>query len=1625
MQSFVYLLFFAVLRLCQAITSPNIYSFTQPDVATPGYGDASLAPAVPSQSRHDSGPASGVNIFLPNYQQDPNWLPLVLSLKTIGLQVKVNEKLNITAQTRTLLIYASSSVSYTPSTADVNTLTSFVNNGGNLIFMTQVPAALRSLAGVSAATVDTSGTRSILQLSNTDRAAVALQGFDFSNYYDISMPIYGNDSAQGLINTGYTLVNGAVSLGNWLVRNNGVDSSDTSATKSAIVRNQPSGAKGLVYSFGMDLGYLYISALDESDGYSEHYDGYYYPGYDIGTRFIKNIHLSNPHYVSLWSVPYNKGIAFTTTWDIDTYVSYPHGQGMAASAMERGAQGNLNLHTKYVTDAYERAYFQYGVPYIYQITGFPIASDGYPYIDFGSHSVSHSPNAVEFPSGTTAERFLQGQSSGYYPYIHECSSTTPDGTPNNGETCIEGGTSGLSFWTESGTASGEVRVSGYLIRHVMNDIFGTNYNLTTYRPGNLAWNKYQANHCVANGFIGGSSCSGNSHLTHLPFQVTHNRESFQEIPYYEFPLQWSDGDGNMSSADFPGSDFRKQVNDITNMAKYGGHYNILIHPSDAVLDKIQLQRALHDAVRPFAAFFNQTGIANWWTIRDRAVVDITSASSSSVTMSVRLDGQVEGLTLQVPKTYTLQSASAPLSVCQQVSYDSFTNAVVLRNTAKGVYTLNFSVGSSASSASTCPDFTPQPATECVAWDVAVDDFLEEWFYDNGINLLLLPAVSSGLNSNQQNGRLQLTATNNVNSYYTEVSRFCFDATLYTHLFFDAVIPTGTTFSVQLVSYEAGCITERASSTFLDIADYAAADGKNHTISIPLKDFAGENMQYVRGVRLVNIAPLQVPVYIDNIKVQKRCFTAPGEDRTSGLSIDSFQNVDRWITGINNIFGKTDDDGTMKFAKLAELGKMQLLPANAASYIYTSTAVNGTNLNANGYTDLSLNLKGPSGGTFDVVVTSGTSNSNSTVNTKSYASLSQGSFSNLTIPLSAFSGLDISSISRITLRNFTPNGAVSTENYTLRWISLLGNGTNSTTPSCTRASGYVVLDFCDLSEFTKQTSALGTPFSDDNTMSSYNQTESGYINLTPRDSSSYFYSTLAQSTTCLALNSSYSAVTLTISGPEGATANVGFKHGGNSCNTNVVTDYVPVTFSAARKEVTIPFSNFPSGFNKAYLQSFVMTAFSAPGSTYWIHSLAFIGASDTRGCAFCQGTTVDTCSFTTDVPRTNSLSGLQTDEGTLAAYSVNSDGSLGLTSQQNAYWYSQFGANSCYNANTVNATGIQFSIAAPAGTSFNVDLRWKTNAQCTTVSSPASVPITNYVTFTGNSNYQVASIPFSDFSGLNSSRLDSVALARFNPSNVDVKLGCISLVNIPASTAPQTCACPNTAWLNYCSGTGRADSNANGGTQSDDGTMRSAPALVNGSLALQPAASSSYWYSLLNCMNVSPSTTLYLNVTAKAGASFDVQLQNSGVTCGDGSPFLRSTINSASYGAMTGKPVLLAIPLSAYTAATSGFSLQKISAVVLQNFSDSTSTYSLNCAYFGGGSASTTAIRSASSKARASTAAVAVQKRDNTTAVAGPFALWQPSFVWHHTGNIHKYGNDNQKDHAVFFSNSTSRNTTLF
>jgi hypothetical protein len=53
MRSLILLPLFALLHICQAFTSPDIYSVTQPAGASPDLGANSQPATVPSQSRYE------------------------------------------------------------------------------------------------------------------------------------------------------------------------------------------------------------------------------------------------------------------------------------------------------------------------------------------------------------------------------------------------------------------------------------------------------------------------------------------------------------------------------------------------------------------------------------------------------------------------------------------------------------------------------------------------------------------------------------------------------------------------------------------------------------------------------------------------------------------------------------------------------------------------------------------------------------------------------------------------------------------------------------------------------------------------------------------------------------------------------------------------------------------------------------------------------------------------------------------------------------------------------------------------------------------------------------------------------------------------------------------------------------------------------------------------------------------------------------------------------------------------------------------------------------------------------------------------------------------------------------
>ncbi|KAJ3178462.1 hypothetical protein HDU87_003536 [Geranomyces variabilis] len=1578
----------ALIASVHAFIAPNISTWTGPLTAMTNPGDASVAATNPFNTRYATAlDTNRVAILLPAYASTPYWMGVVHGLRIIGVPAKVVSSTTVLSTYSVAIIYTGTEYSWAPSTADVTNLRAFVLKGGHLVAMSNVPASLSSIFGVTSTKEAAGGTRAATTFVNVETTPTVLKGFNFTEPNEYIMSIWDDSADGGFQTVGYLKAQttpAVTILANYyrrLVDGSTALTLDTSTSKAAVTVYQPAGYAGFAYAIGIDVGYWYFRAMSENTQIGYSYIGLYSPGYDTILRILKNIFLRTSDFMTLWPVPYNKGLAFLTTWDLDTAVAYPHTLAIATTALQAGAVGNANLHTKYTADAYETAYFQYGVPYVYQMTGFPTDAAGKPTVEFASHSVSHSPNANQFPIGSPSIEFIKAQnvSGAYFPFIYVCDPTLPNGVPWNGITCLQGGAgSNYSFWTLGGNIMGEVRVSKYLIDTMM-----ATYNISavvqTYRPGNLAYATTQGQVAAALGIIGGSSCANNNHNTHLPFHVTHNREQFAEIDNYEFPLTISDGDMNMSSSFYPNSSLQQQSSRAKQIAQYGGLYTILIHPSDIMFDKIQLQSALHDEVRPYAYFTNTSGMAWFWRGRDYVEYSHTTVGTV-VTAPIVFQGPVDGLTVQVPKTWILATVSAGYTACQAVSYDTTTYAVVFRSTQKGTATLTFNIKAAGTAPTlTCPDFTPARNPQCLGFEVLVSSFMSTYTENRKVNELILDSQGSPNLFTQYtiDGRLLIqtdagpTSYSTKNNWYSTLSKFCFDISLYTTVTFDLVAPVGSDFFVSLVSSDSACVTPVSTTTYVRVSDYVPMDGRNHTVNIPIADLNPTNSKYVQTLLFSNLSPGNAAFWIDNVIVKRRCVFAPGENYVAGTVIDNFASIGRWVTGINTLGGATDTVG-MRYARMPFLNSLILEPASAASYFYSN--FNGVYASA-GTTDLVISVSGPVGGMFDAILSSGAGGTVTSTVSSSVAGKLSANSTVLWISLSNFTGVDLSQAYGLKLTNFSPFTAGS--KFTINYISFAPRpGTPGTTVArpapCVPAAGTPISDLCSYKEFVEGVNQLGGKTGDDSTAGTYvslGTPKSGRASIGPIGNTTYWYTTLGAGNGCYDASTKFNAIQLKIAGPAGATARVVVKAGtAAGCKGASVSYAGTVTFTGMDTPVlaTVPITGV-TGLNPAYIQSVYVDSWSqvSATATYEIYYASLLAGATTNtpltlatsavstpvasSCLTCMGTIVGNWCGMTAIPATNILGGYTNDDGTMKSQFLGSGGTLQLVPvDTTSYWYTLLTTSACYSAGTNN--GLQIIVNAPAGSSFDIALRYKTDTGCTTTGPVLTVNSATYATFDGI-NAKNLTIPFTDFKGLDPTRLASLSLQKFTAARQAYSFSCVSLAKVTASIGTPLCsACPAPAVLDYCTAPA-ANANALGGVSGDDGTMATPPAVTGNSIALVPK-SGSYWYTNIACVDYTYYKYLYITATLPAGASFNVEIQTSAATtagCPAGSPIARADVSTTPYLTSTTStaPQNITIPLTAFRAANAAIDPTRVVAISFSAFApaDGVSKYTVSCAFW--------------------------------------------------------------------------------
>lgn len=370
---------------------------------------------------------------------------------------------------------------------------------------------------------------------------------------------------------------------------------------------------GRAYALGIDLGFLLMQGYtNREDGIARSYVNDFEPSLDVLLRLVKNMYLeADADAVILHTVPYGKSLSVVMSHDIDYTRSLKNAVKYAELEKTQGFAATYFIQVKYIKDWNDDIFFNAeGVTYLKALRALGA--------EVGSHSVSHSRGMNKFPLGSGAEQY-----PGYQPFVK-----------NQDE-------------TRNATLLGELRVGKFML-----DTFTPGGNVISFRPGHLR-NPYalpQALH--ATGYRFSSSVTANNSLTHLPFQLTHNRGAKHELGIFEFPVTVED-----EAPPKLGERLNAAIELAQKISRYGGSFITLIH-TDVLDHKIEFQRGFVAAVKPYSWFGSLREFGDWWSARNQIGCDV---ENNELTVRLTIPETINGLSLQVPAGLQL-SATEPAGV---------------------------------------------------------------------------------------------------------------------------------------------------------------------------------------------------------------------------------------------------------------------------------------------------------------------------------------------------------------------------------------------------------------------------------------------------------------------------------------------------------------------------------------------------------------------------------------------------------------------------------------------------------------------------------------------------------------------------------------------------------------------------------------------------------------------------------------------------------------------------------------------------------------------------------------------------------------------------------------------------
>ena len=389
---------------------------------------------------------------------------------------------------------------------------------------------------------------------------------------------------------------------------------------AAAITERRFASGGVACAFGLDFGHLALVGFNNrEERIARSYVNQFEPTLDVLVRLVKHLYVAGEGGgVTLGTVPAGRALSVLITHDIDYTRSLSNAVAYAQFERSAGIRATYFLQTKYVRDFSDDIFFhRAGVGYIQQLSALGM--------ELASHSVSHSPVYAKFPPGDGAERY-----PAYAPFVH---------TPR---------------LTHNGSVLGELRVSKFLLEDCSGE------RIVSFRPGFLS-NPYSLPQSLhATGYRFSSSVTANNSLTHLPFQLTHDRRRQAETPIFEFPVTIEDEEKPRLGERLP-----QAVNVARQLARHGGCCVVLIH-TDILGHKLEFERRFVAAVKDAAWFGTIAEFGDWWAARNEVAVD-TAAQGALKVVQLDVPRSLRGLTLHGLAGYRLQSVEPPATRVGQVN----------------------------------------------------------------------------------------------------------------------------------------------------------------------------------------------------------------------------------------------------------------------------------------------------------------------------------------------------------------------------------------------------------------------------------------------------------------------------------------------------------------------------------------------------------------------------------------------------------------------------------------------------------------------------------------------------------------------------------------------------------------------------------------------------------------------------------------------------------------------------------------------------------------------------------------------------------------------------------------------